>query len=282
MYDVELKDFDLKQIAESGQCFRINEVKENQFVIVAQGKILVVEYMGNQHYKFHCSKQQFERRWYRYFDLGTNYLEIKQKAIGENTTDNLILDAIINAPGMRILRQEPWEVIISFIISQRKSIPAIKNCIEKLCEKYGNHIGEYNEKGYYSFPSPYSIVQGGIEGIKETGVGYRAEYIYEAAQAVINGKLDVVALQNMNYAESFEYLKSIKGIGNKVANCICLYGLHHAEAFPKDVWMDRMITEDYGGEQPQWVNSSIAGIIQQYVFYYKRTLRQRERSSHGK
>ena len=267
------KDFDLEQVADSGQCFRINKVGENQFSIVAQGKLLIVD-VTEDGYLFHCTEHQFDKRWRRYFDLDTDYGMFKNSVLAKYPEDSLIADAINHAPGMRILRQEPWEMIISFIISQRKNIPAIKSSIERICEKYGYFVGTYKDKSYYSFPSPYSIVSGGIEQLKETGVGYRAEYIMKAAEAVIDGSLDIAAIQKMTYEETMDYLMKFKGIGLKVANCISLYGLHHMDAFPKDVWMQRMIDEDYQGNVPEWCMSGCAGIIQQYVFYYKRLLQK--------
>lgn len=282
MYKLKIsKDFDLGQIADSGQCFRINKVGENQFSIVAQGKLLVVDICEDS-YLFHCSEHQFNKRWRDYFDLDTDYSEIKATTLMKYPEDNLVASAIEYAPGMRILRQEPWEAIVSFIVSQRKNIPAIKKSIESICEKYGNFIGTYKDKDYYSFPSPYSIVSGGIERLKETGVGYRAEYIMKAAETVINGSLDIVSLQRMPYGETMEYLMKFKGIGIKVANCISLYGLHHMDAFPKDVWMQRMIDEDYQGNPPEWCMSDYAGAIQQYVFYYKRTNRKGGIETNGK
>lgn len=272
MYKVKRsKDFDLGQIANSGQCFRINKVGENQFSIVAQGKLLIVD-VNEDSYLFHCTEHQFDKRWRGYFDLDTDYRQIKEIALNKHPEDKLVADAISYAPGMRILKQEPWEAIVSFIVSQRKNIPAIKKSIESICEKYGNFIGTYKGKDYYSFPSPYSIVSGGMDQLKETGVGYRADYIMKAAEAVIDGSLSIVTLQGMSHENTMEYLMKFKGIGTKVANCISLYGLHHLDAFPKDIWMQRMIDEDYHGSPPEWSKEDYAGAIQQYVFYYKRSL----------
>lgn len=265
------KDFDLEQIADSGQCFRINKVGENQFSIVAQGKLLIVD-VNEDSYLFHCTEQQFDKRWRGYFDLDTDYGQIKKIVLSKYPEDKLLADAISYAPGMRILRQDPWETIVSFIVSQRKNIPAIKKSIECICEKYGNYIQAYNGKDYYSFPSPYSIVAGGIDQLRETGVGYRADYIMKVAEAVIDGTLNIVELRKMSHEDTMEYLMKCKGIGTKVANCISLYGLHHLDAFPKDVWMQRMIDEDYHGCPPEWSKEAYAGAIQQYVFYYKRLI----------
>ena len=171
--------------------------------------------------------------------------------------------------GIRILRQDLWEMIISFIISQRKSIPAIRSSIESLCQAYGEDIvvGDVNFK---AFPKAEALSRLSLDDLKAHGVGYRDKYILAAANDVVAGRLDLDKLSNMDEEEARAALLDLFGVGIKVANCVLLFALHHVDSFPIDVWIQRVIDQEYGGQFPIEQYSGFAGIVQQYMFYYGR------------
>jgi endonuclease III len=170
------------------------------------------------------------------------------------------------AQGIRILRQDPWETIASFIISQRNNIPRIKGTIERLCQVYGQGI-PYNGSLVYTFPTPEAIANAPKEELEALGAYYRAEYLIEAARNH-QGRTDAGAAADRE--EAYKTLTGFLGIGPKVANCICLFGLHFTEAFPRDTWISRIEENHYHGHFPVHKYPGTAGIMQQYMFYYER------------
>ena len=170
------------------------------------------------------------------------------------------------AQGIRILWQDPWETMASFIISQRNNIPRIKATIERICEKWGNPI-PYKGGVVYTFPRPEVIAYADPAELETAGAYYRAEYLIEAAKNH-QGRVDAWAAKDQQ--EAFKILTGFHGIGPKVANCICLFGLHFTGAFPKDTWISRIEEEHYNGAFPYWKYPGTAGIMQQYMFYYER------------
>jgi N-glycosylase/DNA lyase len=255
---IHLLDFSLQQIANSGQCFRLKEISSGIWEVIALNKLLQIQKeKGSSNYIFRCSRQEFDEIWFSYFDLGRDYGKIKAdiKAIG-----NPYLTAAINyGYGIRILQQDLWEIIVTFLISQRNNIPRIKRIVAKLCEPYdhrfptANMLSQYTENDFLSL-----------------GLGYRAKYLRNIVKAVIDGNLNFNELKNMNVFDAINFLKRFEGIGNKVANCIALFGLHQMDAFPIDVWIKRSIDEQYGGNFDRNRFPGYAGIIQQYMFFYRR------------
>lgn len=279
MFTIKVQDFDLGQIANSGQCFRMNYIGKGTYSIVAFGKYIEVS-QSQDTVIFSCDEKEYQSIWRDYFDLDTNYKAIKDNA----KTDDFLTNAIQHGKGIRILKQDLWELIITFIISQRKSVSSIQNCVEKLCCRYGEYLEsdntEDNSVMYYTFPSPEVLSKVPIEELRECGLGYRDVYIHAAAKwCTENMKLNT---ENNHYEmirykeiyDSYTYAKSvlmqISGIGDKVANCICLFALHHLEACPIDTHMKQIIDKIYHGIMPEWMVSKYAGILQQYAFYYKR------------
>lgn len=279
MYSIKVKDFDIQQIADSGQCFRMNKVNNNTYSVIAFKKYVEIKQEKNT-LIFSCSKEEYENTWKYYFDLQTNYGELISNSIIECPniiTDKFLLNAISYSSGIRILRQEFFEMLISFIISQRKSIPAIKSCIEKICKKYGNKlkgIGFNGEVEYYTFPSCSELGKATTRELKECSLGYRAEYVYNAWKWYSNKYNNLLSERIKYYPNALNELMNIKGVGIKIANCICLFSLHQFEAIPIDIWIQRIIDEDYNGIKPNWMQSRYAGLLQQYVFYYVRSNRK--------
>lgn len=180
--------------------------------------------------------------------------------------DETMKKAMEFGDGIRILRQEPWEAVCSFIISQNNNIPRIKKIIEELSRRYGEQLSP----GKYAFPSAQALVSAGEEEIFSCKTGFRAKYIYDAARRVASGECDLGAIYNMPTQDAIEYLKRIKGVGLKVASCALLFGFNKTDAFPVDVWVKRIIDEYYNGSLDIPSLGAYAGIAQQYLFYYIR------------
>jgi N-glycosylase/DNA lyase len=261
--EVKNCDFCIEQIARSGQCFRINRLDtENLWQVVAFGKLLKIQWMDESTHIFHCPLEEYQDIWVDYFDLGRDYGEIKKFIL--SMEDPYLTNAVEYGFGLRILRQDPWETIVSFLISQRNSITRIKRLIEKICLPYGN-----------VFPTPSILAGYSEEDFRTIGLGYRAKYLVAISGAVNNSKLDIEYLRKLDYEASIKYLKNFNGIGPKVANCIALYGLQKFEAFPMDTWIRRIIERQYGGKFDIKRLSQYAGIVQQYMFFYQRELQRK-------
>ena len=261
-----LSDFNIEQIADSGQCFRMKKIDDNKYYTIAFDRYLEITKADNNTYEFSCSEEEFESIWEKYFDLSTDYSVFKSNI---DNNDICLQNAVEFGYGIRILKQDLWEVIVSFIISQRKSIPAISTCIESLSKAYGKKI-EYNNNTYYSFPSPDSLAKISLDELLTHGLGYRAKYISNISKEVALGNIDLNELRTLPYDEAYKKLMSIYGVGAKIANCVLLFGLYQINAFPKDVWINRIIENEYNGSFDEKQYDGYAGVIQQYMFYYKR------------
>lgn len=265
------KNLNIKQIAESGQCFRMNPMLNGKYSLIAFDRYIELEQVEEDLIDLSCSEIEFDLIWKSYFDFDYDYSRVVDKLIGGS--DEFLKKAASFGSGIRILRQDPFEMLISFIISQNKNIPSIKACIERICENYG--MGkDYNKDGvvYNTFPTPIVLADAKKEDLRALKLGYRDEYIIGAARAVASGEIDLEALMVCSHDDAVKALKSIRGIGDKVANCISLFGLHHIEAFPIDVWMKRVLCEYYQDKFDPGQYSGYAGIVQQYMFYYIRHL----------
>ena len=289
-----LKNFNLRQIADSGQCFRMVPCDPNRsqtaYRVISGRHFLIVEQTGDE-VTFHCPNDEFAF-WEHYFDLKTDY-DTYIRAI--DPMDDYLSKAAAFGNGIRILNQDLWEMIITFIISQQKTIPAIRALVEALSEKYGtrNKIPPTVSGYYYAFPSPEELNRASLDDLLALKLGYRAKYIKRTCEDVCSGKLDLDRLMKLNYADSMEVLLSCYGIGVKVANCICLFGLHHIGAFPVDTWIKKILLREYApkshctGHVPETrlcealiaENFSkypgFAGVLQQYIFFYEREFSQK-------
>ena len=274
MFRIEYPYLDMKKIADSGQIFRFN-VYDDEFSLVAGDKLLFIKEDKNG-YILSCSEREFNEFWLDYFDLRLDYGDF-EKNIPE--TDIFLKNAAKYSYGIRILNQDKWEMLISFIISQRKSIPAIKSSIEKLAKVYGKKIDmkipEFiknidADTEFYTFPTPKELANADIEDLNACSLGYRSPYIEASAKAVYTKDMDLDAIDALDDEKLLGALMSLKGVGIKVANCVALFGYHRIAAFPIDVWIKRMIDEHYDGEFPLELYKGYAGVIQQYIFYYGR------------
>ncbi len=264
MVEVEIQQLDLAAIAQSGQCFRMSEVEQG-VKLVAKGKFLQVWALEENRFRFDCSLQEYETVWRDYFDLNTDY-QIYSACVLKK--DRFLQRAMEYGRGLRILNQEPFEMLISFIISQRKSIPAIRTAVECLAQHFGSPI-QTSDGTVWAFPTPQQLAQASEEELLECGLGYRAKYVLDAAQKVASGQLDLEALGNAPDDILLQQLQTVAGVGIKVASCTALFGYHRLKALPVDVWIQRVIEKVYHGNFPTRYEK-YAGVLQQYMFYYAR------------
>ena len=274
MFRIQYPYLDMKKIAESGQIFRFN-VYDDEYSLVAGDKLLFIK-EDDDGYILSCSESEFEEFWTDYFDLRLDYSDFEKNIPAD---DLFLTNAAEYSYGIRILNQDKWEMLISFIISQRKSIPAIKSSIEKLAKTYGKKIDMQvpdfiknidKNSEFFAFPTPKALADASIDDLNACSLGYRSPYIEASAKAVYRGDIDLEALSKLDDNELLAALMSLRGVGIKVANCVALFGYHRIAAFPIDVWIKRMIDEHYEGEFPLKLYDGYAGVIQQYIFYYGR------------
>lgn len=265
-------NLDLRQIAISGQCFRWYPCNEgcSEFVIVHKDKILHISQNGEDFY-LDCSIDEFNEVWARYLDIFTDYSQFVDAAI--RTDDGFLRSAAGCCSGLRILRQDPWEMLITFIISQQNNIPRISGIVDRLCRLCGDQIGEYEGVPFYSFPTAQQILDKKNLLSKPIGVGFREKYIIAACEKIING-YDLAALNDLSAQDAINELKTFYGVGDKIANCVSLFGLGNKDAFPRDVWINRIIDEYYGGDFDTSKYVGYSGVIQQYMFLYGRVVSQ--------
>lgn len=253
MYTTQIDHMNLHQIANSGQCFRWQHLNDNTYKIPAFGRELTISQDGDL-FTLSCDESEWFSLWRNYFDVDTDtdYDEV-EKIIMESD-DDFLKAAYQFGSGIRILRQDLWEVIVSFIISQNNNIPRIKKSIKRLCDEVGGR-----------FPTMDELYQ--ID-LSNKGLGYRDKYIEDALNWWL-WENEGVELRLRNATNPKKYLLEIYGVGNKVADCICLFGLHHLDAFPQDVHIKRILDREYNSELPSWVGNKYAGLFQQYLFYYE-------------
>lgn len=269
-----LKNFELDHIFECGQCFRWKKQTDGSYIgVIKQGVIKInkdndsaeicAELLGDE-----------ENICKEYFDLETDYSNI-QTILCEN--DENMKKAIEYGQGIRILNQDMWEMLISFIISAANNIPRISKTIENLSREYGKKI-DFEGETYYLFPTPEELAKASIEDLRKLNLGFRDKYVYKATQKVVNGEIDLNKIEKMPLNEAKKELMKIPGVGAKVADCILLFSMKKKEAFPVDTWIKKVMNELYLdstnitkiNEYATEKFGMYAGIAQQYLFYYKR------------
>lgn len=260
-------DFDLEKIADCGQCFRAKEVEPGIYRFITNKNIIYIKKLRENTFDVSCDNYEWQSIWENYFDLATDYRSIRQEI---SQVNDYFRDAAQLGAGIRILKQDIFETLISFIISQRKSIPSIKTSVERIAEKYGKPINTIYET-VYTFPTLEEMKVASLLQLSTCALGYRAEYIKDAIEKVYEGLVDLEELKSKHDDDQIvEELKKIRGVGNKVANCVALFAYHRVDRVPIDVWISRAIDEDFNGHNFFLEIKQNAGIAQQYVFYAKK------------
>lgn len=260
----DLKDFNIRQIAESGQCFRMRALENGHYSITAMGRYLEI-CQKEETVTFFCDEEEYDRTWKGYFDLDTDYGHFKNSIDKEDT---YLMKASKRGYGIRIIKQDLWEMLISFLISQNNNISRISKNIEGLCSKFGERKESVNGTVYYDFPSSKVMAGLKLEDFQDLALGYRDKYILAAAKSVESGELDLEALKGLDYEEAHRALLNIYGVGKKVADCVCLFGLYRLEAFPNDTHIKAILNAHYQEGFPFERYPGYAGVLQQYMFYY--------------
>lgn len=260
-------DFDLQKIMESGQCFRWENTEGRTYRIPYLDQRLYITDLGGGTFELECGEEQREL-WRNYFDLSEDYKAIR--AIPDPEKDPFLTRAAAAERGIRILRQDPWEVTVSFIISQNRNIPAIRRSVELLCRAAGQKQIDGRGEVFYTFPAPEKVLALSDDDLNACRLGYRCGYVRAAAQAACEGKLDFAAMETMDTEAAGERLMAVKGIGVKVASCILLFGLHRLDSFPVDIWIRRILENEYPDGYPLEAYRPYNGVFQQYMFAYYR------------
>lgn len=270
-----ITNFNLTHIFECGQCFRWNKQNDGSYVGVAFGKIIQLFYENNHLTLLNTTEEEFKNFWYDYFDLHTDYHTIKEIL----SKDSILKTAIDFGHGIRLLRQELSEMIVSFIISSNNHIPRIKTIIDTLCQTLGDPL-KYQRQEYYSFPPLDVIASSAIEKINECKAGYRCQYIWNSAKMLSENKIILHTLKNLPTIEARKQLMHLPGVGQKVADCILLFSGLKRDVFPTDVWVRKVMKALYFGYEPtpqeiqEFASNrfgDLAGYAQQYLFYYARS-----------
>ncbi len=269
-----VRDFNLTHIFECGQAFRFNKTGENEYTGVAKGHALTISQVDNEVILHDTSYDDYCNIWHDYFDLSTDYGAIKEAV----AVDHYMREAINYGYGIRILKQDLWETIISFIISASNNVGRIKGIVERLCIAFGEEI-EYRGKVYYSFPTPHILSSLTKDKLGIIRAGFRDKYIIDAYKKITDNQIRLDTFGTLTTQQAKSTLMSINGIGEKVSNCILLFGLGRTDSFPVDVWIKRIMEYCYfDGEQSISAISNLAkekfgefgGYAQQYLFYWAR------------
>lgn len=267
--DIKIKKpkcFNLKATLDCGQCFRWSKELDGSYSGVAKGEFLNIAISDDYIVFKNTSEETIEKLWKDYFDLETNYEKIAREL---SKISLHMKKAIEHAPGIRILRQEAFEALCSFIISQNNNIPRITKIISLLCKKYGKVCK--NNKNYHEFPTSEVIASLNPRDLREIGCGFRDVYLIDAAKKIEHKEINLKAINKLPLQEARLELQKIKGVGPKVAECTLLYGMHRMECFPEDVWIKRAMVDLFPNEKYEIFGNN-AGIAQQYIYHYYRNM----------
>ena len=265
------ENFDIEQIFDCGQCFRFSALnKENTAVTTYEGvafdRYIKIEQTADILTFYNTDEAEFRAVWHQFLDLDTDYASI----IDGFYDDKTLNEAAHFADGIRILKQDKWETLCSFIISQNNNIPRIKGIIENMSARFGKEIYRDGDKVYYSFPTAKALYDAGEEEIFALKTGFRAKYIFDAAKRVCENPFFLTEVSGLDTEAASEQLQLIKGVGKKVAACTLLFGFERYDSFPVDVWVKRILETYYPAERSRHFDGKYAGVAQQYLFYYER------------
>ncbi|MFC2648041.1 MAG: DNA-3-methyladenine glycosylase family protein [Coriobacteriaceae bacterium] len=268
-------EFDAEKIINSGQCFRAVRLSPEQTASIADS--LVYRFIDLDHvlyirsvpdtesqYLVSCTAGEWNRIWHRYFDFDRNYEQIRRSIPADDT---FLTKAARISRGLRVLKQDLFETLITFICSQRKSIPAIRSCVDTLALRYGSPHPTDLEPELHLFPTPEQLSAASEEDLRAAKLGYRAPYVRDAVEKVCSGQIDLQGLAQVPDDEMIEQLETIQGVGIKVASCVALFAYGRTALCPVDTWIGKIIKNYYGGVNPFPSYGDTAGIMQQYAFF---------------
>lgn len=267
------ENFNISQIFDCGQCFRFNRLPDNigagvTYEGVAFDKYIKAEQNGRILTLYNTDRKEFNNIWYSFFDLETDYSFFERHFADDKT----LSAASKFSSGIRILRQDKWETLCSFIISQNNNIPRIKGIIENMSKAFGQKVYEDGNREYYSFPTAKALYEAGEEKIYELKTGFRAKYIYDAAKTICENPYFLTQVSALETTEASKLLQQIKGVGAKVAACTLLFGFSRYDSFPVDVWVKKVLEKYYPQGIQGHLAGEFAGVAQQYLFYYERCI----------
>lgn len=260
-YQIRIKGFSLADTLDCGQAFRWEQIAPDTFCGIQRGHFLTVSQKEDVLTFHRVNEQDFQDIWATYFDLDTDYAAMQEVFCADET----LRLACEFCGGIRLLKQEPWEALCSFIISQNNNIPRIKQIVARLCAEFGESCGEG-----FTFPSAERLAECTLEQLVPLRAGFRAKYILDAAQKVSSGQVRLDKIPSLPLEEARQELMQIKGVGIKVAECALLYGFHRLDAFPIDTWIKKALAEYYPDGFPAFAEPR--GVAQQYLFHYIRRL----------
>ncbi len=259
-------DFSLSGTLLSGQCFRWTQQPDGSLAGTAGERAVSMIQRDGQIIISGDHRPDAEAFWHNYLDFSTDYEAIRRLSV---CAEPRLREAVSRCGGVFILRQDPWEALCSFIISQNNNIPRIRTIIDRLCRRYGQPVTAADGQEARAFPSPEVIAEAGEDELKQLGLGYRAGYLPAAAADVIAGRFAPEVLRELPLEEARKVLQTMKGVGPKVADCVLLFGIHRLDAFPRDVWIKRALEGEFRDTPLQ--NTPYAGVAQQYIFEYIRS-----------
>ena len=269
-----VRDFDPVHIFECGQCFRWVRQKDGSYTGVARGRVVNISFQDGTLVIKNSSLEDFLNIWFEYLDLGRDYSRIKEML----DRDEHMSRAIKFGHGIRILKQDIWEVLISFIISANNRIPMIMKTVAAISELYGDEL-QYDGTPYYCFPDADKLAASGISELEACRAGFRCKYIVNTSEMIKRGEVRLQDLGNLETARAREELMKLPGVGPKVADCVLLYSGTKHDVFPTDVWVKRVMEELYFKREASFKEiqdfassyfGELAGFAQQYLFYYAR------------
>lgn len=272
----DIQNFNLDKILGNGEGNRWNKELDGSYTGVVKSRILNIAQDDKNVYFNNTNLKDFQNIWFEYFDLGRDYDEINNKL---KAIDNYISRAVDYLNGMRILAQDEWEMMITFITSANNSMTMLQKVVENLSKKFGNYLGEYKGRKYYAFPTPKQLSLASLDDIRSCKTGYRDKYIKSAADNIVNNGVDIYKFKELDTKKCIEELKKFDGVGTKVADCIALFGMKKYDTFPMDVWMQRImkklyIKEDMSIEKIRKYSidkfGELSAFVQQYLFHYVR------------
>lgn len=272
----DIEHFDPAHIFPNGQAFRWSVEEDESYTLVAHNRVINLKRVGADVIIDNTNLDDFTEIWYDYFDLSRDYGEIKTRLKGDVELEK----AMEYGGGLRVLKQEPFETLITFIISANNQIPRIMKSVELIAQTYGKSLGFYRGREHFAFPSPEVLAKASVEEVREiTRIGFRDKRVVDTSELIASGEVDLVKIFDMDRVEAREELMKFPGVGEKVADCVLLFAYNFVDSFPVDVWVNRIMETlyikepvskkevgDYGRRQ----FGDIAGIAQQYLFFYGR------------